>query len=939
MRSKCKTFRTLEVVLLFICLVVFPVKKSHADEYSKYLKAVREFADNVLKYGRDTYGPKHTPLFVDGLNIHTHEPVKWISPKGDYTTATDTEEWILSNLASQQNLFRVLDGLTKITGDPKYRRAAVEAIKYAFANLRSQNGLLYWGGHAAYDARSDKPCGRSTHELKGFYPYYELMWEVDPNATKGFIEAFWSGHILDWSNLDMNRHAEIDQALNKAWDYEYKGEPVFWGGKGFGPLCTGSDLFYAAAWLTKLSGDKKPLVWSKRLAHRYVETRNPKTGISHLQFNKKITPDISIFPYPHFSNPIFWQNTRYYRMPTPEMIISPITREWLCQCLLGEMLNSEGGDFIKWAREELTAIGKTCYRKQDNAYVPIFEDGTSREGYLCTNDGVWGFKGTKLVAIPARPYDFWAYAVAYGMTDDSFMWEIARSIAAGNKYGDIGVGPTAKSRLTYDSTLPEPYGLLGFLELYRKSGNRAFLRMAERIGDTMLADRFHNGFFVGSAQHVFCKFDAIDPLVLLHLHTAVGGQTKTKVPQVWPGTSFFDMAYRNKEEVIDNLIYIQTEFPLPMSLQEAAAIGDLELIKSLVEKGDDVNGREDAFFKTPLHRAAISGRKDVVEFLLVKGADINARAGAGGLVSALHYAVENGHTQVTEILVSKGAEVNAKNGRGNTTLHFAASSKETGKDIFELLITKGADVNAKNNADQTPLDIALQRNRNDIVKLLIAKGADVSLHVAARFGALAKVKSLIAKGADVNAKDTASRTPLHYAARSGHKEIVEVLLAHGADVNIGAHYNLTAAEFAMQRNHNEVVELLVSKGADISPLHIALYMKDEAKARSLIESGADVNKRVSYGTTPLDRAVNAGLKDIVVLLIEKGANVNARDNWNWTPLHSAAEEGHRELAELLIAKGANVNARDGGGRTPLRYAERKGHTEIAELLRKHGAKE
>ncbi len=49
---------------------------------NRYLDAVREFADNVLKYGRDTYGPKHTPLFVDGLNIHTHEPVKWISPNG-----------------------------------------------------------------------------------------------------------------------------------------------------------------------------------------------------------------------------------------------------------------------------------------------------------------------------------------------------------------------------------------------------------------------------------------------------------------------------------------------------------------------------------------------------------------------------------------------------------------------------------------------------------------------------------------------------------------------------------------------------------------------------------------------------------------------------------------------------------------------------------------
>jgi hypothetical protein len=39
------------------------------DQSTKYLNAVRTFADNVLKYGRDTYGPKHTPLFVDGLNV------------------------------------------------------------------------------------------------------------------------------------------------------------------------------------------------------------------------------------------------------------------------------------------------------------------------------------------------------------------------------------------------------------------------------------------------------------------------------------------------------------------------------------------------------------------------------------------------------------------------------------------------------------------------------------------------------------------------------------------------------------------------------------------------------------------------------------------------------------------------------------------------------
>ena len=58
--------------ILLICQlsIRLAAETSHAKESGKYLNAVRTFADNVLKYGRDTYGPKHTPLFVNGLDIH-----------------------------------------------------------------------------------------------------------------------------------------------------------------------------------------------------------------------------------------------------------------------------------------------------------------------------------------------------------------------------------------------------------------------------------------------------------------------------------------------------------------------------------------------------------------------------------------------------------------------------------------------------------------------------------------------------------------------------------------------------------------------------------------------------------------------------------------------------------------------------------------------------
>jgi len=212
---------------MFLCQLSasLATEASDANESSKYLDAVRTFADNVLKYGRDTYGFKHAPLFVDGLNIHTHEPVKWISKDG--------EKWILSNLASQHNLFRTLDGLTKITGDPKYQKAAEQATEYAFANLRSPNGLLYWGALVAYDALGERVRGGNTHVVKALYPYYELMWRANPEATKQFIEALWSGHILNWSNLEMDRHCyQMNQPLEKPWKYEYKGGPVFLQGEG-----------------------------------------------------------------------------------------------------------------------------------------------------------------------------------------------------------------------------------------------------------------------------------------------------------------------------------------------------------------------------------------------------------------------------------------------------------------------------------------------------------------------------------------------------------------------------------------------------------------------------------------------------------------------------------------------------------------------------------
>ena len=86
---------------LLMCLLIAGAHPTFsaapAEAESPWLKAVREFGDQVLAKGRDVYGEKHTPLFVDGLNINTLEPVRWLYLNN---------RWIISNQASQQNLFR-----------------------------------------------------------------------------------------------------------------------------------------------------------------------------------------------------------------------------------------------------------------------------------------------------------------------------------------------------------------------------------------------------------------------------------------------------------------------------------------------------------------------------------------------------------------------------------------------------------------------------------------------------------------------------------------------------------------------------------------------------------------------------------------------------------------------------------------------------------------
>ena len=511
------------------------------------LDAVTRFADQALAKGRDTYGTP-TPLFIDGINVDTGEPVTW--------KWADGREWVLCNLANQQGLFRLLDGLTRLTGEPRYKAAALDAQRYAFAHLRfgtnNSGGLLGWGGHLAYNATDDVLAGNPggsgrIHELKCFFPFYELMWEADPQATREQIENTWNGHVLDWATLDFNRHGNPDKR-GRLWANAYRGGEVFFAGKGLTFHNAGSDFYYAAGLLTKLSGAPEPLEWAKRLSNRYAETRDPKTGLEGYQFSQcpsawcddegRIRGDRAQYQYGEdFKGHHVVEGTLF-----PCYGDTPQTGPQVGRLLLGEAMGRDGEAFIRQAVDQLTAWGRAAYRTNDNAFIPMLTDGTSMEGYVCKKDGYFGPKGRILNAGHPGAEHLWVYALGHRLSRDPYLWEMARNIARGNGWGDIGASTNAVPHLTLGETEDDPRLLFALLELHRASGQAAFLDRAGTLGDNIVRRRTRNGWFVPDSRHLYARLANDESQALLHLVAARQGRPGV-VPAFTGAEPFFHAEY------------------------------------------------------------------------------------------------------------------------------------------------------------------------------------------------------------------------------------------------------------------------------------------------------------------------------------------------------------------------------------------------------------
>jgi uncharacterized protein len=153
-----------------------------------------------------------------------------------------------------------------------------------------------------------------------------------------------------------------------------------------------------------------------------------------------------------------------------------------------------------------------------------------------------------------------------------------------------------------------------------------------------------------------------------------------------------------------------------LDVYEAAALGNLSRLKSLLEHDKSLARSYSPDGFTALALAAYIGQKETTQHLLENGADPNAVAKNETGFTALTGAVSQNHNDVAKMLVDKGANVNYRYEGGFTPLMHAASAGNF--ELVKLLLENGADPNAKNGEGNTPVALAIDKGHDKVVQLL-----------------------------------------------------------------------------------------------------------------------------------------------------------------------------------------------------------------------------
>lgn len=375
----------------------------------------------------------------------------------------------------------------------------------------------------------------------------------------------------------------------------------------------------------------------------------------------------------------------------------------------------------------------------------------------------------------------------------------------------------------------------------------------------------------------------------------------------------------------------------------------------------------DANGTTLFQYACMGGNMRICRELLYAGANPATRDRRGW--TCLHYAAMGGNDMVFYDLISKGVCPTLKTHDGYDLLMAAARGGSL--NLARTALDMGFIPTSRDRTGNTALMEAARFANAEMVSLLLqhgasprdrdSSGANAPMYAAAVGNAAA---FNIMEGNPCDTPDTKGRTPLVYAACGGSLPLVRQMLNAGASPTILHNMPLRmAVACGHPKVALEIAMRIPSVGGEelrkipILTLDDATYFADflskrcthpgdRAAAAALhrqLQTAAHNPAAFSQpdekfpGNTPLQNAIVANFRGMIVFLLESGAQINTPNRSGRSALMTAVECGNLPIIRFLLQAGADPNITDEHGMTALKLAASSAWVEAFDVLMQAGA--
>lgn len=536
--------RPSSAVLASACCLLALAASNAASETDDLLEAVRGHADLIIEHAKDRWGEHHTEQFADGLHVDDHRPTVWQEKR---------HARVLSNFASQQVWLRTLAALTTVSGDQRYQQQADATMADAYARLRSPDGLLYWGGHLAYDLERDEAWGmwNNGHEVKNHYPWFAGLHRVDAAATEQLMQSLWLSHMEDWRTLLFNRHGRITRPGRQGelmqptdgWDYPYAADielPLRPKGSQLSFINAASSLIYTALCSYQLTGSTDLATWGLRLADRYWAMRHPDTGLGGYQFNVRRQRDSGDKAEQQYGD-LLGDRAREWLLITPlnvRQVGFP-----LAMLLAAERCPADSPirqRLISETIPEWLAYYAAAYDASNAQWLSISTDGQPLPYQRMTANGY--YHRNRWLPRPSSGMVLQLAALAHRLQPSAATQSALNELLTGMGLVETTSGQSPvlslSDTVSYDGDM-----LFALLDIDRALPELGAHALALQMARAMLDQNRVGGLFVADDQRIWASINTRIPLAILHV-IAYGQQGTDALPAPFPDSGFLHAPFK-----------------------------------------------------------------------------------------------------------------------------------------------------------------------------------------------------------------------------------------------------------------------------------------------------------------------------------------------------------------------------------------------------------